>query len=121
VAEHVGATPVVAAKHTFDSSEGLTLTFGGEPVHVTYPGPAHSQDNVVVHLPSRGILFGGCMLKVGDTLGYLGDASLATWDAALAHVRALGASVVVPGHGQVGGPEIIENTSRLLRAAHAQP
>lgn len=119
VAEHVRQTPVVAARHTFDPAAGLTLTFGGESVHVTYPGPAHSQDNLVVYLPARRILFGGCMLKVGDSLGYLGDASLDTWEAALARLRPLGASVVVPGHGRTGGPEIIENTSRLVQAARS--
>jgi glyoxylase-like metal-dependent hydrolase (beta-lactamase superfamily II) len=117
VAEHVRATPVVAAEHTFDESAGLTLAFGGERVEVTYPGPAHSQDNLVVYLPARRILFGGCMLKVGNSLGYLGDASLDTWEPALARVASLGATIVVPGHGPSGGPEVIANTLRLVRAA----
>jgi metallo-beta-lactamase class B len=117
LADHVRATAVVAAEHTFDESRGLTLTFGGERVEVTFPGPAHSQDNVVVYLPARRILFGGCMLKVGDSLGYLGDASLDTWEPALARLAALRATVVVPGHGRTGGPEIIANTLRLVRAA----
>ncbi len=117
VAEHVRATPVVGAEHTFDESAGLTLSFGGERVEVTYPGPAHSQDNVVVYLPARQILFGGCMLKIGDSLGYLGDASLDTWEPALARLEALRATIVVPGHGRTGGPEIIANTLRLVRAS----
>src|SRR5690606_2017845 len=65
----VRATPVVPANHTFEPSEGLTLTLGGEPVKVVFPGHAHSRDNVVVWLPDRGVLFGGCMLKLGNSLG----------------------------------------------------
>jgi metallo-beta-lactamase class B len=117
LAEHVRTTEVVAAEHTFDESAGLGLVFGGERIEVTYPGPAHSQDNVVVYLPERQILFGGCMLKVGESLGYLGDASLDTWESALARVTAMGATIVVPGHGPTGGPEIIANTLGLVRAA----
>jgi metallo-beta-lactamase class B len=121
LAEHVRETPVVAAQHTFDAAAGLTLTFGGERVQVIYPGPAHSQDNVVVYFPERRLLFGGCMLKVGDSLGYLGDASLDTWERALSALETLPASAVVPGHGPSGGPEIIENTRRLVRTARAAP
>lgn len=121
LAEHVRDTPVVAARRTFDAEAGLTLSFGGEAVQVSYPGPAHSQDNLIVYLPARRVLFGGCMLKVGDSLGYLGDASLDGWEPALARVESLDAQVVVPGHGSVGGREIIENTRRLVRAARTQP
>jgi glyoxylase-like metal-dependent hydrolase (beta-lactamase superfamily II) len=119
VAKHVRDTPVVAAEHTFEESAGLTLVFGEESVEVIYPGPAHSQDNVVVYFPARRILFGGCMLKVGNSLGYLGDASLDTWEPALTRLASLEATIVVPGHGRTGGPEIIENTHRLVRGARA--
>src|SRR5690606_7398372 len=37
VNERVRATPVVQATHTFEPSEGLTLSFGGEPVQVVFP------------------------------------------------------------------------------------
>lgn len=117
LAERVRATPIVGAEHTFDESTGLTLVFGGERVEVMYPGAAHSQDNVVVYLPDRGILFGGCMLKVGNSLGYLGDASLNTWEQALTQLAKLGATTVVPGHGRAGGAEMIGNTKRLVQMA----
>ena len=118
--EAIRATPIVGAEFTFEAAAGLSLAFGGERVEVSFPGAAHSQDNVVVSVPSRGLLFGGCMLKLGDSLGYLGDASVETWGAALTKLEALGATVVVPGHGAPGGPEIIANTQRLVRAARAR-
>ena len=119
-AAQVLATPVVDAAHTFDPAQGLTLEFGGASLRVVYPGPAHSQDNVVVYFPAQRLLFGGCAVKVGDSLGYLGDASVATWEAALEVMRRFSADIVVPGHGEVGGPALIENTSRLVKAALAR-
>lgn len=116
----VRATPVVPANHTFEASEGLTLTLGGEPVKVVFPGPAHSRDNVVVWLPERGVLFGGCMLKLGNSLGNLGDASVPDWSEALLPLASMAPSIVVPGHGPTGGPEIIANTQRLVREALAR-
>jgi len=120
VAERIRTTPVVAAQETFDEASGLTLTFADERIDVIFPGAAHSADNVVVHLPERHVLFGGCMLKVGDSIGYLGDASLDTWEPALHRLEPLEARVVVPGHGKSGGPEIIANTLRLVRAERAR-
>lgn len=117
VVAHIRATDIVGAEHVFDEAVGQSWTFGGERVVALFPGAAHSQDNVVISVPSRGLLFGGCMLKRGDSLGYLGDASIPTWEPALEKVSALGAKRVVPGHGSPGGPEIIENTLRLVRAA----
>lgn len=120
VAERIRTTPVVAAEETFDEATGLTLTFADERVDVIYPGPAHSADNVVVHLAERKVLFGGCMLKVGDSIGYLGDASLDTWEPALHKLEPLEARVVIPGHGKSGGREIIANTLRLVREERAR-
>lgn len=119
LAASVRATPIVPAIQTFDEAQGITLTLGDQRVAVVYPGAAHSQDNVVVYFPRQQLLFGGCALKVGNSIGYLGDASLATWETALGVMRGFGARVVVPGHGETGGPEIIENTLRLVREAQS--
>ncbi len=61
LADHIRATRVVAARHVFPQAEGLTLMFGGEPMQALFVGGGHSPDNVVVHFPKRGVLFGGCM------------------------------------------------------------
>lgn len=116
-AANVRATAIVDAKVKFDPAQGLTLAYGGEPIIIAYPGAAHTADNVVVYFPWRRVLFGGCALKVGDHLGYLGDASLSTWRAALSVISNYDATVVVPGHGPVGGREIIANTQRLVDSA----
>jgi glyoxylase-like metal-dependent hydrolase (beta-lactamase superfamily II) len=112
-------TRIVPAANTFDAREGLTLTLGGETVRVFFPGAAHSPDNVVVHFPVRELLFGGCMIKTGKSIGFTGDADLDHWEAAVVALGPMSARVVVPGHGDTGGPELLENTIEVVRAARA--
>jgi glyoxylase-like metal-dependent hydrolase (beta-lactamase superfamily II) len=109
----------VPATKTFKQKDGLDLSFGGEHVKVFYPGPAHSPDNVIVYLPKRGVLFGGCMIRSANSnsLGYLGHADLLRWEESARRVLAFSPKIVVPGHGKVGGPELIENTIRLASTA----
>jgi metallo-beta-lactamase class B len=111
---------LVAPRRTFDPAAGLTLTIGGEEVRILHPGPAHSPDNVVVHFPARGVLFGGCMIKAtGATIGYTGDADLAHWEAAVHALEPLAPRVVVPGHGAVGGRELFATTIAIVRSARS--
>ena len=108
---------IVSAAHTFDERAGLTFIFGGEEVRAIWPGAAHSPDNLAVWFPSRKLLFGGCMIKSSRFAGYLGDADLGHWEAAVDQLRPLGAKVVIPGHGAIGGPELYDLTAEVVRAA----
>ncbi len=117
----VQRTRIVAAAHTFPAREGLALAFAGEPVRVFYPGPGHSADNVVVHFPRRDLLFGGCMIKAGASIGYVADADLSRWEGSVRALEPLTARVVVPGHGPTGGRELFDNTIAVVRAARATP
>ncbi len=114
---------LVAPDHLFDPDQarapGLPLRFGAEEVRIIYPGPAHARDNVVVYLPSRGVVFGGCMVKGEAFVGFVGDADLDRWEESLRTVEALGAKVVVPGHGPVGGPELFPLTASVVQKARA--
>lgn len=94
---------------------------GAVTAEVFFPGPAHTRDNVVVWLPASKVLFGGCMVRAasGKTLGNVADADVAAWpDSARALMDRYGqASVVVPGHGDPGGPELLAHTLALALAA----
>lgn len=93
----------------------------GADVEVFAPGPAHTPDNVVVWLPARGVLFGGCMIRpAGSTaLGNLADADLATWPASALRVaeRYAAARVVVPSHGDPGDASLLAHTVDLTHAS----
>jgi metallo-beta-lactamase class B len=75
----------------------------------------------VVWLPDEQVLFGTCMVReqAGTSVGNLADASLETWEAALAAVRARvpAPRVVVPGHGEPGDAGLLDHTLALVRAA----
>ena len=85
-----------------------------------YPGAGHTQDNLVVWIPEARLLFGGCLVKEERArhIGNVTDADLQGWPAAIKGVqqRYPGVEVVVPGHGQPGGPIALQNTLALLAA-----
>ena len=75
--------------------------------------PAHTTNDCVVWLPERSVLFTGDLLFNGGT-PFLLMGSLA---GALESVRALtgfGARTLVPGHGPVAGPELIDDVLAYL-------
>ena len=86
-------------------------------VVVTYFGAGHTTDNVVAWLPKQKILFAGCLVKSLDStsLGNTKDGDLAAYPVTLRKVQAAypHAKIVIPGHGDWGGPELIEHTLRL--------
>ena len=100
---------------TFPLAEGLTLDLG-EPVRVLYPGPAHAPDNVVVHLPQRDVLFGGCMVLAGPRVGNRSDADMDGWPAATRALMALQPKIVIPGHGDRTDRDLLEHTLSLVTA-----
>jgi len=101
-----------------DLKHDETVVLGGTTIRVLFPGAAHSPDNIVVWVPSTKILFGGCLVKAlaSETIGNLADADPDSWKRALQLVqdRFPSAQVVVPGHGQPGGIELLTHTSHLL-------
>jgi metallo-beta-lactamase class B len=84
---------------------------------VTYFGAGHTTDNVVAWLPKQQILFGGCLVKSLDSqsLGNTSDGDLTAYPTTLKRVRAAypNARIVVPGHGDWGGTELIDHTLKL--------
>lgn len=103
-------------QHSFVDS--LHLRVGGDLVVCRYFGAAHSVDNIVCWIPSQGVLFGGCMVKdlSSQTLGNTADADLSAWPSTIARVLAAypNVRVVVPGHGLIGGPDLLIHTQDLL-------
>lgn len=95
---------------------GSAIKFG--PVEVFYPGPAHARDNIVVWVPNRHIIYGGCAIRNLETttLGNTADADVTNWPTAIKRIqtRYSDIEIVVPGHGKPGGPELLEHTLQLF-------
>lgn len=95
---------VVPTPPTTLIDDRLDLDVGGVPVTCLYVGPAHTQGDVIVHLPEQRVVFTGDVLfRLCTPIGWEG--TFAKWREALDTIVALGPDVVVPGHGPVCGLE----------------
>jgi metallo-beta-lactamase class B len=98
--------------------DSLNLNISGKEVRIRYLGAGHTPDNIIVWFPHEKILFAGCLVKAmaWNSLGYTGDAVLEEWPHTL--IRLLheypNCRIVIPGHGQPGGIELIQHTLELL-------
>jgi len=95
-------TRVVNANTPVD--EGTEIRIGDVTFRILHDGKAHTDNDIMILLPERSVIF------LGDNAGHgrmlrLNDASLAGNMAALERALASGAKVFVPGHGRTGGPE----------------
>ncbi|EMB9888304.1 TPA: metallo-beta-lactamase, partial [Pseudomonas aeruginosa] len=94
-----------------NSFSGVSYSLIKNKIEVFYPGPGHTQDNVVVWLPEKKILFGGCFVKP-DGLGNLGDANLEAWpkSAKILMSKYGKAKLVVPSHSEIGNASLLQRT-----------
>jgi cyclase len=97
------------AKRSF--SDALDLDIGGRLVRLIEVGPAHTQGDLIVHVPDAGIVFAADVLFVGVT-PVMWAGPLANWLDALDLILSLDADVIIPGHG----PVTDKSGVRLVRA-----
>jgi cyclase len=97
-------------------TDGVTLWSGDLRCEVRYVGtPAHTTNDSIVYIPERSLVFTGDLLFNGGTPFAL-QGSVSGWIEVLETVlRPLGARTLVPGHGPVCGPEVIEDMLAYLR------
>lgn len=82
---------------------------------VRHVGPAaHTDNDSIVWIPDRGVLFSGDLLFNGGT-PFLLQGSLSGSLRAMRELRSLGAQTIVPGHGEVCGPEVIDRVDLYLK------
>jgi metallo-beta-lactamase class B len=102
-------------RHSFKLVDEVHV--GAKVIINFYPGPAHTDDNIVSWIPEERILFGGCMVKsIGANKGNVADANLKNWSRAIRKVlkKFPDAKLVVPGHGPVGDASLLEYTADLF-------
>jgi cyclase len=110
---------------TFDQRWSVDL--GGVTVEALHLGPAHTPGDLVVLVPAEGVAASGDLLFAGYHFNYE-EAELEGLSNGLDRLEGLGARTLVPGHGSVGGPELIAaqrryhaEVARLVRAAPSAP
>ncbi|MQA17629.1 MAG: MBL fold metallo-hydrolase, partial [Pseudonocardiaceae bacterium] len=96
--------------------DGLTVWIDDlrcEVLHVG--GPAHTRNDSVVWIPERKVLFAGDLVFNGGT-PFVVQGSVAGSIQVLEEVVApLGAETIVPGHGPIAGPDLVEEVLGYLR------
>ena len=101
-------------------TDSLNLSLGDKKIFCYFPGAAHSLDNIVVWIPSEKILFAGCMCKSINSvnLGNITDGDISEYPATIGKVIARfgSAEIIIPGHGGIGGPELLLHTKNLVKA-----
>lgn len=111
-AEVLAALHVKEPDVTFDQE--LTVRLGGVSARLQYVGPAHSVADSIVWveeerlLVAADIVFNGIFPLVRDDLD--------NWFAGLERASSLQPDVVVPGHGEVGGSELLARQLEVLTA-----
>lgn len=108
------ARGLAVAQVGFDAR--MEVQVGRKTLTLEYLGEAHTKDGVVAWVAEDNVLFGGNAVRnAGGWIGNIGDANLLQWSRTIERVEARypDAVHVVPGHGKVGGPELLRYTIDL--------
>jgi glyoxylase-like metal-dependent hydrolase (beta-lactamase superfamily II) len=90
-------TEVVLPDETFEDEKILTL--GGQRIEIRRLGPAHSPGDISVWLPDKKLVIAGDLAFHQRLLPVFDDTDTAAWIDTWDAFEALGAEIVVPGHG----------------------
>ncbi|SEG87931.1 Glyoxylase, beta-lactamase superfamily II [Nonomuraea solani] len=102
----------------YDDAHDLDL--GGRVVRLRPTGRAHSKGDQVITVPDAGVMFTGDLVEAGQFSifpwfpPYDTDVSGTRWIAVMERLAAESPRVVVPGHGDVGGPRLLEDVRDYL-------
>ncbi|GAA2096969.1 MBL fold metallo-hydrolase [Streptomyces albiaxialis] len=119
VARHLDGVELTAPDVVYDHSYDLDL--GGRVVRLRPTGRAHSKGDQVVTVPDAGVMFTGDLVEARqfaifpwfpphDT-----DVSGLRWLVVLERLADERPGIVVPGHGEVGGPGLLADVRDYLR------
>jgi len=90
------------------SDSGLTLELPGITLQIRYAGRrAHTDHDLYVAIPERGVLLAADLVFNG-VVPVMRDGDLLGLRATLQELQTHGYEHVVPGHGEVGGPELLD-------------
>jgi cyclase len=107
-----GEIPVTPPFVTFD--DRLHVHVDDLEVELQFQGPAHTTNDVVAWIPDREVLFAGDLVFHGGTPFVVMGSVQGTIDA-VERLQALGPRTIVPGHGDVCGPEVLQDQLDYLR------
>jgi glyoxylase-like metal-dependent hydrolase (beta-lactamase superfamily II) len=93
-----GSMPIVRADHWVDAEDSFRL--GGVRFDLHHMGPAHSPEDLIVVVPSEGVIFVGDILFAGR-IPFVGEADSKRWLERIERLLAMKPRLMVTGHGEV--------------------
>lgn len=93
--------PTAVPNLTF--SDDMTVTLGGKSVHLSYVGPGHSDNSIVMNFPDERVLFAVDFVSVNRLpFKTMNDTYLPGLIHALKKVEGMDFDILAPGHGAMG-------------------
>ena len=112
--EDIAATEVVPPSQVF--SERLSVDVG-RLVDLEHFGRGHTDADITVSVPDSGVVYMGDLVEEGAPPAF-GDSYPLEWPSTLGLASRTAAAIVVPGHGDVVGPQFVrEQLSELSLVA----
>jgi cyclase len=97
----------------------LTLAVGGRQVALIQVGPAHTQGDLLVHVPEAKTLYSGDILFIGST-PVMWAGPVENWLAALDLILDMDIDVIVPGHGPITDKRGVQQVKAYWEYVHTQ-
>jgi glyoxylase-like metal-dependent hydrolase (beta-lactamase superfamily II) len=118
VARQLEGVELIAPDVVYDGSYDLDL--GGRVVQLRPTGRGHTKGDQVVMVPDAGVMFTGDLVETGQFAifpwfpPYDIDVTGVGWIGVMQRLIDERPRVVVPGHGDIGGPELIADVRDYL-------
>jgi len=101
--------------------DAYELDLGGRVVRMQATGRAHTKGDQVITVPDSGVMFTGDLVETGQFAifpwfpPYDVDVSGTRWIAVMEQLAAQSPRVVVPGHNDIDGPQLLSDVSDYLK------
>src|SRR5690606_22942140 len=105
-------TPQIGFENT------LEISAGDKKVYAEFAGEGHTKDNIIAYFPDDQVCVGGYLIKEnGAGKGNLEESNVSAWPETVKKIvkKYPEAKIVVPGHGEIGGPELLDYTIELFQ------
>lgn len=91
----------------------LNLNGPKRKIQLISKGGGHTESDLILHLPDDGVLFSGDLI-FNNRHPYVAHGNISKWNAWLEFMNSLEVSTIMPGHGQVGTEELIDQMKTYL-------
>lgn len=94
-------------------SDRMQIDLGGETVELIRVAPSHTEGSVVVHIPSKKLLFAGDILFT-DFHPYMADGDINGWSKTIDALLLMDVERIIPGHGPLSTKKDLREMKEYL-------